>query len=249
MDGGDARGDTAGVRVDGAGHASGAARPQRWLHRDTPRAWAAVAISLPAVVALQIGWVLVTSRQLTVLTGSLASWASWSVAYLVLMHVAYRRSRAADLPALTARPPLTRWRKAFGYENGPGFGVQVGVVALATAALLPRTAAVVPVRSERQLLVGLIVVTVVTAWLVVVTSYTVFYARRDLAGGGLAFPGETRPGYVDYFYFALAVATTFGTTDVTVTTPRMRRSVSAHAALAFVFNTVIIALLVSALST
>ena len=44
------------------------------------------------------------------------------------------------------------------------------------------------------------------------------------------------------------MATTFGTTDVDVTTTRLRRAVMGHAVLTFVFNTVIIALLVSALA-
>lgn len=41
--------------------------------------------------------------------------------------------------------------------------------------------------------------------------------------------------------------TTFGTTDVTVTTREMRRTVAANAVIAFVFNTVTVASLVSAL--
>lgn len=44
-------------------------------------------------------------------------------------------------------------------------------------------------------------------------------------------------------YFSLAVATTFGATDVNVTTPRMRKVVNLHVILTFVYNSVIIALL------
>ena len=42
--------------------------------------------------------------------------------------------------------------------------------------------------------------------------------------------------------------TTIGTTDVTVTSLRMRRTVTAHAIIAFVFNTVTVATLVTALN-
>lgn len=59
---------------------------------------------------------------------------------------------------------------------------------------------------------------------------------------------EGQHGFADYFYFSLTVATTFGATDVDVMTTRMRRTVTGHAALAFLFNTVIIALLVTALT-
>lgn len=40
---------------------------------------------------------------------------------------------------------------------------------------------------------------------------------------------------------------TFGTTDVSVTTRQMRRAMMVHALVAFAFNTVIIAILVSLL--
>lgn len=43
----------------------------------------------------------------------------------------------------------------------------------------------------------------------------------------------------------MAVTTTFGATDVSITTPRMRRVVNVHTLLTFADNTVIVALLAS----
>jgi uncharacterized membrane protein len=48
-------------------------------------------------------------------------------------------------------------------------------------------------------------------------------------------------------YFALSVMTTFRTTDVTVMSREMRRTVVANATIAFVFSTVIVAGMVAAL--
>jgi uncharacterized membrane protein len=46
-------------------------------------------------------------------------------------------------------------------------------------------------------------------------SYTVFYARRYIEDPDcLTFPGGQDPGVSDHLYFAAAVGTTFGTTDV-----------------------------------
>ena len=56
------------------------------------------------------------------------------------------------------------------------------------------------------------------------------------------FPARTN-AFSDFIYFSLAVATTFGATDVNVTTPRMRKVVNLHVVLTFVYNSVIIALL------
>ncbi len=49
-------------------------------------------------------------------------------------------------------------------------------------------------------------------------------------------------------YFALSVMTTLGTTDVMVTSHEMRRTVAANSVIAFVFNTITVAGLVSALN-
>ena len=62
---------------------------------------------------------------------------------------------------------------------------------------------------------------------------------------GLDFPGSEEPSFTDYLYMSIAVQTTFGTTDVDVQTRVMRRVVLRHCVLAFGFNTVIVAILIS----
>lgn len=101
--------------------------------------------------------------------------------------------------------------------------MQLAVLALAAAAVLPRVERFAPAATDRALLTVLIIVAVVVSWLVVTLSYAVHYARRDRAGGGMVFPGTDRGQFVDYLYFSISVATTFGTTDVEVTSSRMRR--------------------------
>ena len=72
---------------------------------------------------------------------------------------------------------------------------------------------------------------------------TTGYAQNDFAEPGLDLPGTRTNAFSDFIYFSLAVATTFGATDVNVTTPRMRKVVNLHVVLTFVYNSVIIALL------
>ena len=58
--------------------------------------------------------------------------------------------------------------------------------------------------------------------------------------------GERANTFADYMYFSIAVATTFGATDVNITTPRMRHVVNLNTLLEhLVYNTVIVALLAS----
>ena len=73
-------------------------------------------------------------------------------------------------------------------------------------------------------------------------------ALRGPRRPGLEFPGNRANTFADYRYFAVAVATTFGATDVNITTPRMRRIVNAHTLLTFVYNSVIVTLLASFLT-
>lgn len=135
-----------------------------------------------------------------------------------------------------------------GGSDGPGFSVQFAVAALFAAALLPRLDRFAPADGEGPLLAALIVVAVVMAIVVVTLSYAVHYARLDTAAPGLEFPGTREPVFTDYLYLSASVATTFGTTDVQVVATRLRRAVMGHSVLTLLFNSVTIALLVSALA-
>jgi uncharacterized membrane protein len=88
---------------------------------------------------------------------------------------------------------------------------------------------------------------VIVAWALTHTSYTLRYAhlyyRDDAEGeGGLAFPGERKPDDFDFAYFAYTIGMCFQVSDVAISSPQIRRAVLGHAVLSFVYNTVILAL-------
>lgn len=60
--------------------------------------------------------------------------------------------------------------------------------------------------------------------------------------GGLDFPGEIEPDYWDFIHFALIIGVACQTADIKITSRRLRRISTVHSAVAFVFNTVILAL-------
>ncbi|MFG2813280.1 DUF1345 domain-containing protein [Streptomyces sp. NPDC048410] len=138
-------------------------------------------------------------------------------------------------------------RYVIGTAPGPGVSLFIAAAALAVAVVwlpghLGTTFPVVP-----RVLVALALVAV--AWVCVAVSFAVTFQADDIVEGdsALDFPGPDSPLWSDYLYFALSVMTTFGATDVSVTSRQMRRTVSANAVIAFVFNTVTVASLVSAL--
>ena len=103
----------------------------------------------------------------------------------------------------------------------------------------------------------LIVVTLVLAWLGANMVYTLHYAHlyysSDSAGkdrAGLDFPGDRpEPDYYDFVYFAFTIGAALQTSDVAVTSLAIRRIVILHMLEAFLFNTGVLALAISILTS
>lgn len=101
--------------------------------------------------------------------------------------------------------------------------------------------------------VGLIVATLVLAWLFANVVFTLHYAHlyyqvADGADrGGLEVPGVAEPAYWDFLYFSFTLGMTFQTSDVVITGAHMRRVVLGQCMAAFVFNMGILAFTVNAL--
>jgi len=72
-----------------------------------------------------------------------------------------------------------------------------------------------------------------------------FYAEHRGQGGGLGFPDEDHPDYWDFLYFAFVIGMTSQVSDVTVKSKVMRRTVTAHGLLSFIFNVALLALAIN----
>lgn len=95
---------------------------------------------------------------------------------------------------------------------------------------------------------------VVSSWVLVHTIFTFRYAHffycdidKDADGknpkpGGLQFPEEDKPDYLDFCYFSFVIGMTFQVSDVQITSKRIRRLALMHGLLSFGFNTIIVAL-------
>jgi len=94
----------------------------------------------------------------------------------------------------------------------------------------------------------LIVATLSLCWLFSTLVYCLHYAhlfyRQDKNGadiGGMCFPETEEPNYWDFLYFSSCLAMTFQTSDVDITSRKLRRIVMFHSFGAFVFNLGVIA--------
>ena len=103
----------------------------------------------------------------------------------------------------------------------------------------------------------LVVATLVLAWTFANSVYALHYAHlyytgddggKDLAG--LDFPGDrTEPDYSDFVYFSFTLGVALQTSDVCISSPGIRRVVTAHCVAAFVYNLGVLALAVSVLGS
>jgi uncharacterized membrane protein len=106
----------------------------------------------------------------------------------------------------------------------------------------------VPVYRDSATVVFSGIAVVVTSLVLTISSYAVRYAREWAGdGGGIVFPGDQEPTFMDFAYLAIQVSTTFSSSDVTIERTHARRVVSVHSLISFAFNTIIVALLVSVL--
>ena len=204
------------------------------------------------------GWYLAAARTAPDLAATAALSALlfldiWCLVY-VLATVRAFAGAPADVLRRLIRPRSGRphWDSLWaailrGGSDGPLLAVVFAAVALVAAAVLPRIDRLVPSGSEQAVLLVLSVSAVVLCWTVLAVGFAVHYIRLDVRHSGLQFPGSEPPQFLDYLYFAVSVATTFGTTDVNVTDRLLRRTVTGQAVLAFAFNTVILALVLAAL--
>ena len=107
--------------------------------------------------------------------------------------------------------------------------------------------------------VALSVVSMICSWLLLHTVFTLRYAHyyyrpkynthEQAYAGGLEFPGDEQPDYLDFAYFAFVIGMTFQVSDVAITSRLIRRVALLHGMLSFGFYTLIVALSINIISS
>jgi uncharacterized membrane protein len=143
--------------------------------------------------------------------------------------------------------PAAIRRRAASLDQGRWgiFAVTIGAAFASLIAILADLAAAhgAPGAALRA---GVAVATILLSWVFVHTVFAQHYAHLWFAnGGGLDFPGERKPGYVDFLYFSFVIGMTFQVSDVATRSREMRGLALAHGLVSFIFNTVILALTIN----
>ena len=107
--------------------------------------------------------------------------------------------------------------------------------------------------------VALAFATVIGSWSLIHTLFALHYAHIYYGdsddshvarhAGGLIFPDERTPDYLDFAYFSFVVGMTCQVSDVPISGRRLRRWALVHGLLSFAFNTAILALSINVVSS
>lgn len=203
--------------------------------------WIGQALDVPPGVRIAV------AAALGVLVGVLPTWHSgvaaalggWAVAGLV--HVAWTWLVVVPMDAEATIEHALR--------EEPTRAVAHGIVLLAAVASLGGVAAALVGGGlrERPVAMAAVLASAVASWGAVHTTFALRYARMYYTApvGGIDFHQSQAPRYTDFTYLAVTVGMSFAVSDTDLAASRFRRTAQVHALLAYLFGTVIVALLVN----
>ncbi len=179
---------------------------------------------------------------------------------LLLAHWIYAPSLAWDAAALTYLAMTWReiWRltpeqtREIAASEDPSKAIDdfivlaAALVSLLTVVLVLSHFGTTPQDSSLTRTV-LGIASVVLAWAVVHTVYTVRYAKLYYADpeGGINFNNKGLPAYTDFAYVSFGVGMAFQVADTNVETAAFRKMILGHALLSFLFATTILAVTIN----
>lgn len=106
--------------------------------------------------------------------------------------------------------------------------------------------------TEATVLTVIGLLAVVLSWLLIQSVYTFRYANQyfEAPEGGIVFLGEDGnpdpdPDYLDFFYLATTIGMTYQVSDTNLTKRSIRRVLTGHALIGYVYGTVLIALTIN----
>jgi uncharacterized membrane protein len=166
----------------------------------------------------------------------------WDVGVVVYLMLAVELAMVTDTKHIC--------RKSVLYDEG-----RVAIPVLTVSAALASIGAIfvqltTAPAGHRLLNLVFAVVTILLSWSFIQVIFAFHYAHEFYAehrgeARGLGFPGDDAPNYWDFLYFAFVIGMTSQVSDVTVKSKVLRKTVTAHGLLSFVFNLTLLALAVN----
>jgi len=178
----------------------------------------------------------------------LIGWDGGALVYLALTWRLFLTATGADVRCNACNEDETPW------------GLLTLVIGAILASLIGIVLAMMESKHgtpfEQNLVAAMAALTLVISWLMLQTIFTLHYAHRhfgevDSEGevtGGFNFPGDPAETYMDFVYLSFCMGATFQVSDTTVERASLRNLITAHGAVAYLYNTAILALGINLLS-
>jgi uncharacterized membrane protein len=204
-------------------------RPARVVYA-RPRTFFSVAIGIVAFFLLP--------ASLRLVTRLLICWDIFITLYLVLVYTMVLRSGLSHIK-----------RNAVLQDDGR-FLILL-VTALGAFASIAAIVFELGASQRGALQLALATLTIALSWAAVHTTFALHYAHdyyRGAKPGGLQFPSGDQHDHADYWdfvYFSFVIGMTAQVSDVGITDKTIRRTVTAHGIISFIYNTALVALMVN----
>ncbi len=181
-------------------------------------------------------------------TRVLAGWNAYSLCVLVLAWITLAKADPEEVASTAS------------LQDSGRTAIFVFVIIAACASIFAVAAELGTAKGlDREHLSGHIIFslgTVLSSWLLVHTVFALRYAhiyyddgdRDGKRFGGLNFPDEPTPDYLDFAYFSFVIGMTSQVSDVTISASRFRRLALLHGLISFAFNLSILGLCINIIS-
>ena len=182
---------------------------------------------------------LVVPWQLAMLTG----WCVASAAFLIWVWAVVAHCSAAETRELATAEDDSR-------HSGAVVMILASVISLGGVVVGLAKARAAGGATEVALTV-VALLAVVLSWSVVHTVFALRYAHLYYSDpiGGIAFPGDAEPDYLDFAYVAVTVGVAFAVSDTDVSSAPIRRSITRHSLISYLFGAVIVGLTINVLAS
>ncbi len=201
------------------------------------------------VICLVLGvvvYLLADIKNINTLTRVMIGWNTFSLCMIILTWITFKITTPAEI------------RKQAGIQDGSRVVIFIIILISTFASFLAVLLLLISKEHTTEALdIPVAIGGMLFSWFLVHTIFAMRYAhiyygdnktKPDIHAGGLDFPEDTKPDYLDFAYFSFVVGMTFQVSDVEITSKRLRKLVLLHSIVSFGFNTFIVALTINVIA-
>ncbi|WP_249219387.1 DUF1345 domain-containing protein [Chitinophaga sp. HK235] len=180
--------------------------------------------------------------QLSTLVFYMLLWDVFAISYITTGWIVFFKRSVTD---------IRNWARI---DDGSRIFVTIILLLASFASMVTIVLLMVSGQEKEGTYLPVAIIGILSSWAMVHTTYSFHYADLyyddDVADksrhvGGLDFPDEKHPDYLDFAYFSFVIGMTFQVSDVQISNRILRRSVLVHGLLSYILNTFVVALTIN----